>query len=270
MTLGPMDVASKGPAGLSHAMMNPHPAAPETPISPGVARAALAIERYVLPWMYAYFAWRWMDTGLAHLAEYRRHAADPMAQGIVVALTRDLLRFLLTAFSGGMLLFSRAPRTPPDRLKHVTVPLAMSFYFPLYALVEHLPAELRESLIPPEWQTAAAMAGLLVSLLGYLVAIWALIHLGRSFAMLVAVRTVVSSGPYAYVRHPIYSGYVLELGGLLLASCSPGMLLFGVGFAGILVCRARIEEEALCAADAGYRETLARTGFLLPRFSAPR
>ncbi len=250
--------------------MNPPPTASETPISPGVARAALAVERYVLPWMYAYFAWQWLDVGLAHFAEYRKHAAEPVAQGLAVELTRDLLRFLLTAFTGGMLLFSRAPRTLPDRLKHITVPLVMSFYFPLYALVERLPAELRESLIPSEWQTAAALAGLLVSLLGYVIAIWALIHLGRSFAMLVSVRTVVSSGPYAYVRHPIYLGYVLELCGLLLASCSPGMLLFGVGFAGILVTRARIEEEALCAAEAGYRETVARTGFLLPRFSGRR
>ena len=250
--------------------MNPQPTASETQISPGVAKAALAIERYVVPWAYVYFAWQWVDVGLAHYAEYRKHAADPMAQSIAVALTRDLLRFLLTAFSGGMLLFSRTPRTPPDRLKHVTVPLVMSFYFPLYALVERLPAELRENLIPPEWQTAAALAGLLVSLLGYVIAIWALVHLGRSFAMLVSVRTVVSSGPYAYVRHPIYLGYVLELCGLLLASCSPGMLLFGVGFVGILVTRARIEEEALCAADAGYRETVARTGFLLPRFSVRR
>ena len=265
-----MRVATEGLAGLSHAVMNPPPTASETPISPGVAKAALTIERYVLPWMYAYFAWQWVDLGLAHFADYRRHVAEPMAQSIAVALTRDLLRFLLTAFSGGMLLFSRTPRTPPDRLKHITVPLVMSFYFPLYALVERLPAELRESLIPPDWQPVAAIMGLLVSLLGYVIAIWALLHLGRSFAMLVSVRTVVSGGPYAYVRHPIYLGYVLELCGLLLASCSPGMLLFGVGFAGILVCRARIEEEVLCAADEGYRQRVARTGFLLPRFSGRR
>lgn len=252
-------------------MMNPQPAGYERPISPGFVKAALAVERYVLPWAYGFFAWQRAGLGLAHYAEYRKHAAEPMVQSIAAAaLTRDLLMILLMVFTGTMLLFSRAPVRPPDRLKHVIVPLAMSYYFFLYGLADRLPAVLRESLLPVSWQMPAAVAGLLVSLLGYAVAIWALLHLGRSFAMLVSVRKVVSSGPYAYVRHPIYLGYAIELCGLLLANCSPAMFLLGAGFAGFLVWRARIEEEKLCAADEGYRQAVARTGFLLPRFSARR
>ena len=252
-------------------MSSPAPTASARPISPGVVQAALAIERYVLPWAYGWFAWRRAGQGLAHYAEYRRHLAEPLVRSLAVAaMTRDLLLFLLMVFTGGMLLLSRRPVLPPDRLKHLLVPLAMSYYFFLYGLVDRLPAPLRASLLPPAWQTPAAVAGLLVSLGGYAIAIWALLHLGRSFAMLVSVRRVVATGPYAYVRHPIYLGYAIELCGLLLANCSPAMLLLGAGFAGFLVVRARLEEEKLCAADEGYRQAVARTGFLLPRFSGRR
>ena len=272
-----MGVATEGPAGLSHDMMNPPPAASETPISPGVVKAALAVERYVLPWAYGYFAWQRVGPGLEHYAAYRRlsaagaQLAEPMLVGVAAtAAAKDLLLFLLMVFTGVTLLFSRAPVALPDRLKHLIVPVAMSYYFFLYGMVDRLPEPLRQSLLPPGWQMPAAVSGLLLSLIGYAVSIWALIHLGRSFAMLVSVRRVVATGPYAYVRHPIYLGYAIDLCGLLLTSFSPAMLLLGAGFVAFLIVRARLEEAMLCATDAGYRESVARTGFLLPRFSGRR
>ena len=271
---GSMDVATGASAGLSHAMMNPQPTAADRPISPGVAKAALAVERYVLPWAYGYFAWQRIGPGLEHFAAYRRlaeHGAEPMLASVAAAAAaKDLLLFLLMVFTGATLLFSRAPVTLPDRLKHLLVPVAMSYYFFLYGMVDRLPEPLRQSLLPPAWQIPAAVGGLLLSLLGYAISIWALIHLGRSFAMLVSVRKVVSTGPYAYVRHPIYLGYVIDLCGLLLTNFSPAMLLLGAGFIAFLIVRARLEEEMLSATDAGYRENVARTGFLLPRFSGRR
>ncbi len=267
-----MGIATGGGTRFIHRMTTPAPAASDRPISPGFAKAALAVERYVLPWVYGFFAWQRAGAGLERYAAYRRlteagaHLAEPMMAGVAAAaLTKDLLLFLLMVFTGVTLLFSRAPVRLPDRLKHLIVPLAMSYYFFLYGMADRLPAPLRESLLPPGWQLPAAIAGLALSLVGYAVAIWAFVHLGRSFAMLVSVRRVVATGPYAYVRHPIYLGYAIDLGGLLLTSFSPAMLLLGAGFAAFLVIRARLEEEMLCAADAGYRESVARTGFLLPR-----
>ena len=272
-----MRVATVASAGLSHAMMNPPPAASDRPITPGVAKAALTIERYVLPWAYGYFAWQRVGPGLEHYAAYRRlsaagaQLAEPMLASVAAAAAaKDLLLFLLMAFTGVTLLFSRAPVTLPSRLKHLIVPVAMSYYFFLYGMADRLPAALRQNMLPSGWQIPAAVTGLLLSLLGYAVSIWALVHLGRSFAMLVSVRKVVATGPYAYVRHPIYLGYVIDLCGLLLTSFSPAMLLLGAGFVAFLIVRARLEEEMLCATDAGYRESSARTGFLLPRFSGRR
>ena len=255
-----------GGTRFTHRMPAP-PADAEQPLSSGVARAALAVERYVLPWAYGYQAWQRVGAGLE---TYRKLTAAG-AHGIAfAALGKDSLIFLLMVFTGVTLLLSRAPVTLPNRLKHLIVPLAMSYYFFLYGMVDRLPDALRESLLPPGWQTPVAVAGLMLSLLGYAISIWALVHLGRSFAMLVSVRRVVASGPYAYVRHPIYLGYAIDLCGLLLTSFSPTMLILGAGFITFLVIRARMEEEMLSAADAGYREAVARTGFLLPRLSVRR
>ena len=193
---------------------------------------------------------------------------DPASQNMAfAALARNVLMFLLMAFTGVTLLFSRTPIAIPDKLNEVTVPIATSYYFLLYGIVDRLPAAFRESLLPIGFQGKSAAGGLILSLIGYSVAIWALCYLGRSFAILVSVRKVVSSGPYAFVRHPIYLGYAIELCGLLLANCSVAMLLLGAGFGMLLVVRARIEEEKLCEADEGYRRYINRTGFLLPRFS---
>jgi protein-S-isoprenylcysteine O-methyltransferase Ste14 len=96
-----------------------------------------------------------------------------------------------------------------------------------------------------------------------------MVHLGRSFAVLVSVRKIVSSGPYAYVRHPIYLGYAIDLCGLLLATSSIAMFTLAAGWVLLLIIRARIEEEMLSEADEGYRQYVTRTNFLFPRSFKP-
>jgi protein-S-isoprenylcysteine O-methyltransferase Ste14 len=174
----------------------------------------------------------------------------------------------LTAFSGVALVINRPPTHLPKNLAHITVPLAMSYYVFLYGAVNFMPTELRENLMPPQWRVPAAGAAIVISMVGYAIAIWGLCNLGRSFAIMVAVRKVVTAGPYNYVRHPMYLGYVIELIGLLLSSFSLGMLLLGAGFILLMVNRARLEEERLVEADPAYRDYMQRTGFLFPRFGS--
>jgi protein-S-isoprenylcysteine O-methyltransferase Ste14 len=236
-------------------------AASGTAVSPGLVKAALAVEKYALPWAYIFFALLRADALADHYDAWRWSADATFAP-----LVKDVLLILLMLFTAVALFFSRPPVAVPDRLDQMLIPIAMSYYFFLYGLVDHLPALLRANLIPAGMQSAAAIAGLAVSIAGYAVAIWALCHLGRSFAILVAARKVVTTGPYARVRHPIYLGYVIDLCGLLLASGSIAMLVLGTGFLVLLRLRARLEEEKLAGADAGYREYVARTGFLFPKF----
>ncbi|MBS0591084.1 MAG: isoprenylcysteine carboxylmethyltransferase family protein [Proteobacteria bacterium] len=98
---------------------------------------------------------------------------------------------------------------------------------------------------------------------------WARIHLGVLWSGAVTRKTdhrIVDSGPYAIVRHPIYTGLLLSL---LATSVAKGTLLAATGFALLafgIVLKARLEERWLSAeldpgAYAAYRQ---RVPMLIP------
>lgn len=62
--------------------------------------------------------------------------------------------------------------------------------------------------------------GIALCVLGIAFAIWARVHIGSNWGMPMAVQEeaeLVTSGPYAYVRNPIYSGSLLAMFGTALA-----------------------------------------------------
>jgi protein-S-isoprenylcysteine O-methyltransferase Ste14 len=68
--------------------------------------------------------------------------------------------------------------------------------------------------------SSAAGAGAVLCVLGLAFAIWARVVLGRNWGMPMtrhAAPELVTSGPYAYVRHPIYTGIALMGIGTALA-----------------------------------------------------
>jgi protein-S-isoprenylcysteine O-methyltransferase Ste14 len=61
--------------------------------------------------------------------------------------------------------------------------------------------------------------GLLVVLAGLAFAVWARMHLGRNWSGIVTVKEnheLIRSGPYAIVRHPIYTGLLLAMLGTVI------------------------------------------------------
>ncbi|HML11438.1 MAG TPA: isoprenylcysteine carboxylmethyltransferase family protein [Stellaceae bacterium] len=103
---------------------------------------------------------------------------------------------------------------------------------------------------------------------GLLVAYWARWHLGRNWSGEVMVKkghSLITSGPYRWVRHPIYSGMTVALVGTALASGAPyGFIGLGLILFGFLV-RVR-QEEALMGETfpADYAVYSARTARLIP------
>ncbi|MGC1872731.1 MAG: isoprenylcysteine carboxylmethyltransferase family protein [Acidobacteriaceae bacterium] len=62
--------------------------------------------------------------------------------------------------------------------------------------------------------------GVLLMLLGFGFAVWARFVLGRNWSGIVTVKedhTLITRGPYAWVRHPIYTGILLALLGTAVA-----------------------------------------------------
>jgi len=101
----------------------------------------------------------------------------------------------------------------------------------------------------PHW---GVVAGLGLQLAGLAVCIVSLLALGRSFGLVAADRGLVTRGPYAVVRHPVYASYLLIQSGYLLQSISLRNVLVMVLASGCNVGRALIEERLLTQ-SAAYR-----------------
>jgi protein-S-isoprenylcysteine O-methyltransferase Ste14 len=111
--------------------------------------------------------------------------------------------------------------------------------------------------------------GVAVNVTGVAFAIWARLVLGRNWSGLVMTvkeqHELVQGGPYAIVRHPIYTGLLLAMLGTALTI---GTLATYVGVAAGLVAfliRVNVEERLMCeqfgAAHDAYRQ---RTRKLIP------
>jgi len=104
---------------------------------------------------------------------------------------------------------------------------------------------------------------------GLAFSVWARVHLGKFWSARVTLKEgheLIQSGPYASVRHPIYSGIGLAILGTALFSgqwrALLGALIFIVGH----WLKSR-REEALLTSQFGpaYEQYCQRTGWLLPR-----
>jgi protein-S-isoprenylcysteine O-methyltransferase Ste14 len=123
------------------------------------------------------------------------------------------------------------------------------------------------ALRPPS--DSASLAPLLAGdLVATLAAAWLLasiLTLGTCFGILPEARGLVTRGPYAFVRHPVYLGEVALCGGLAVAAFRPWNIALLAVVAGSQWFRARFEEQALAAAFPDYRAYAAVTPQFLPR-----
>jgi len=110
--------------------------------------------------------------------------------------------------------------------------------------------------------------GLCLTVIGLSIAVWARRHLGKYWSGRITLKVdhqVIESGPYAFVRHPIYSGILLALFGTVISigtaqSCIAIALRF-VSF----VLKLTLEERWLCAhLGTEYEEYRRRVKALIP------
>jgi protein-S-isoprenylcysteine O-methyltransferase Ste14 len=135
--------------------------------------------------------------------------------------------------------------------------------FVLFALV------VAAALLPPRWPEAVrplfVAAGVALALPGVLLVVWAWRMLGEAATPFPRPRgRLVETGPYDYMRHPIYTGGLLFFLGLALATSVAAL----VPVAALVVFwrkKAALEEAWLEERDPDYAEYRARVPAFVPR-----
>ena len=121
-----------------------------------------------------------------------------------------------------------------------------------------------QSLTPNE-ETAIAALGAIVWLAGTLLVCTAMWSLRYAFSIEPQARRVVRTGPYEFVRHPVYAAYVLQNLGIWLIYPSIALAAgLAVWFALTLV-RMHFEEGILTRTFPEYESYRRATGRLFPR-----
>jgi hypothetical protein len=101
--------------------------------------------------------------------------------------------------------------------------------------------------------------GVPVSLLGLLLRGWAAGHLAKN-------QSLATSGPYAYIRNPLYAGTLLVAAGLVIAASQWTLaILFAAVFAFIYLPVIELEEQHLRKLFPSYGDYARRVPLLIPR-----
>jgi len=132
----------------------------------------------------------------------------------------------------------------------------------------------------PEWIAWANLrlpawlrwTGVLIFFCGFALLQWSQVALGRNWSdepTLLKDQQLISSGPYRYIRHPIYAAIVLILGAPMFVSSNGVVGLPWLSMTIIGVHERVIFEEALMLKRFGehYKDYTARTGRWIPRLS---
>jgi protein-S-isoprenylcysteine O-methyltransferase Ste14 len=153
------------------------------------------------------------------------------------------------------------PRLRSELLYRIVTILGMFLLFAAHRLVGH----------EQSWHIPLEVRWCLVGLaaIGFALCWWARIHLGRMWSSSVARKAghhIVDTGPYALVRHPIYTGIIIA------AAATAALEARAIAFVGLALViigfwiKARLEERFL-RDELGvevYDAYARRTGMLFP------
>ena len=245
-------------------------------LSRSIVAFVFFVERYLCSALFLFLAWEHFS--ILRLLRLIAHVQATVPGALLAhdgnfrngVTFDDFARYILLTISFGtcgvLLLFSRRPRHGPNTVAEVVVPFAATFSSLVFDPHVQLPTWMVTPLIPDDWKPVLSSIGVAVSLAGLTASVYALCWLGRSMGIVVSVREVVLAGPYRWVRHPIYLGYLVVMLGMFMVSWTPRAAFVVAGGVALLVWRARMEELLLSAHSPAYREWMEGTGFLWPRW----
>ena len=179
------------------------------------------------------------------------------ANGRLVSVLLAVYQVLLVAFYllTVVLLLSRSPaKAKSQGLLPRVAAYAGSFAPFLLAFFDPSPAA-----------TTMIVIAVLIQAGGLAFTVHALATLSRSFGVVPQVRTLVRTGPFRYIRHPLYVGELVSLAGAVLVG--PTWLRWAVFLltAGLQVVRAGFEERLLAEHLPEYAAYAAGTKRFIPK-----
>ena len=148
----------------------------------------------------------------------------------------------------------------------VVTGLIVLLYLGWFAFMALDAVRFKWSAVPAWLQVPGALGVLLACYVGYLT-----LRENTFAAPVVKIQkergqTVISTGPYRYVRHPMYAGMIFYLFCAPLLFGSWWGLLWGCVLLGLFAIRIQIEEDTLRKELQGYNEYAARVRYrLIPR-----
>ena len=181
-----------------------------------------------------------------------------MFAGLAVRFLPDLT----TAPINGLLLFSEGLVTVFMILRRTTQDVSTRPFDWLVALA----GTAAPLLVRPAGPGTHALApqAIIVGLwlFGMLFSIWGKLTLRRSFGLAAANRGVVEGGPYVFVRHPIYTGYLLVYIASILGNPLAWNAVLYVCALAMIVIRVMAEERVL-KVDPTYAALMGRVRYRL-------
>jgi protein-S-isoprenylcysteine O-methyltransferase Ste14 len=178
------------------------------------------------------------------------------ASGALTAVHR-VLRILFYVLMVSLLLIRKESRSSaPSR--RATVAAYVGTFTPFLLMLNG------ESALASGALTAVSI---LVITLGLGFSVYSLGWLGRSFGVVPQARDLVRSGPYRFVRHPLYVGEFVSFAGAVMAVITPFSALVFVFFVFVQTYRATQEEKVLRAVFPEYESYMGQAGRFVPRLS---
>ena len=107
------------------------------------------------------------------------------------------------------------------------------------------------------------LAALLIGV-GSLASVLVLWRLGKSFSIMPEARTLVTTGPYAHARHPLYAVEMITIIGTALQFAAPWSWVLALLVVTLLWIRSHFEEQVLAQTYPEYAAYRAKTARFIP------
>ena len=128
------------------------------------------------------------------------------------ALWGWLALFVFWIVAGAFARKTKSSESYLGKLQHV-LPMYAAYYL---IFTRHRAFLIYGELYDTGWKNWIVYPGLLLTAAGIGFAIWARLHLGRYWSGIITLKEghkVITTGPYRWVRHPIYTGWLAGMFG---------------------------------------------------------